>query len=363
MPTGLIDFIAGSISAFLLTFVNTTSQNFINAITPLVAICVSIWVIVYGIAVVRGQVQDVATDFLWRAVKIVIILSLALGIGNYQTTIVPAAYGLRDGLVAATTVTGVVSPPTTMYGALDRMDVDGAKYEQKMFAEGLFSFSVGGIGKMLAALGMSVCIAILLAVNTAFIIIVDVAFSFILALGPIFIATLAFTPVAKYFDAWIGKVINYVILSVLLTMAISIEMQLFIGLIARLDAGIATTTLISSVISVVVITISLLVVIYQMPTIAAGLAGGSALSGAGQAIANLVTGGAAKAIRGGSGGSGSGANRGGGGSIKQGGGAAYQAGRAVGTAAQGAGAAASAASNLTSRTPAYMRAALNRVRK
>ncbi len=58
----------------------------------------TIWVIAYGFAVVRGEAHESVPAFAWRGLKVVIILAFALGAGIYQSQVVTVIEGATTGL-------------------------------------------------------------------------------------------------------------------------------------------------------------------------------------------------------------------------------------------------------------------------
>jgi type IV secretion system protein VirB6 len=95
MPrTGVWQFLSGSINNFLSTYVTSASSSVASAIVPMVTAAVTIWIIMYGWATIRGEMQEPISQFAYKAFKISLILALALSTSAYQTNIVGFVNGI-----------------------------------------------------------------------------------------------------------------------------------------------------------------------------------------------------------------------------------------------------------------------------
>jgi type IV secretion system protein VirB6 len=312
---GLFSYLGEYIDGALNVFVTTVSSNLSIAITPLVTTGFTIYILMYGLAVMRHEVSEPVSAFMGKALKIGLILGFALGSGLYQSEIVAGVKALESGLV------NVVAPNsigTDVYGMLDAFDAKTSDMALTIVSRGMALLPFNGWMDMIVGLVVFVANSVLLIVCGGFIVMAKVATGLILGLGPIFIACLAFPPTAKFFDAWVAKVLNYLLLVVILAFNIALTIKLCDDYVTRAMASLLTssTNQLGDAFGMVVLYGSLLFVIYQSPQIASGLAGGAALSGGG--ILGKLMGGSTKS-GGGSGGNSGGEGSDGGGSVKNGG--------------------------------------------
>jgi type IV secretion system protein VirB6 len=94
---------------------------------------------------------------------------------------------------------------------------------------------------------------------------------------------LAFPPTAKFFDAWAGKVLNYLLLVVILAFAVGFSISMCDTF---LQSGIESlksesSNSLADAFAIVMLNGALLFVVFQAPQLASGLAGGASLSGGG----------------------------------------------------------------------------------
>ncbi|MFN5350623.1 MAG: type IV secretion system protein [Polaromonas sp.] len=350
MSGGLFSGLGSSIDSFLNVFVTTVSSSIATAITPLVLSGLTIWIMMYGYAVMRNEVSDPIGVFGKNVLKFSLIMGFALSGGLYQSEIIGSVNAFQDGLVSLVTQpSGITSVSgNNIYQVLDGLLEKGNDLALVMIGAGMSKFPMGGYLDLLAGVLVLAANIVLLLVCGGFVLITKVAMAFVLGVGPMFIACLAFPPVAKFFDAWAGMVLNYVFLIVILAFAIGLSISVsdtyMQNMLVSAQAS-ATNSLIDAF-SLIALYGTLIILIYQAPHLASGLAGGSSLSGVG--LGNLaqsaVVGKLASAGKFSGGGSGGGS---------------------VGNASSGAGGGSTAAPSSSSnsapggRKPAYRRATMD----
>lgn len=274
---GIFGFLGGSIDNFLGAFVTKTATAMSTAITPIVITGLTIWVIVYGLAVMRNEVSEPFSVFAWKAFKISLILSFALSGGIYQSEIVEGANAFQNALSQIVAPTG----GGDIYKVLDDFDNRGAQLAIEIIKQGVYALPVGGWLDLGAGLLVFIASAALLIIAGGFTIIAKVAIAFVLGVGPMFIATLAFPPVAKFFDAWLAKLVNYSLLIMILAFSIALSISICDAYLATMQASQDSTNAIADAFGLVILSCCLVLLVWQSPNLAAGLAGGSALSGGG----------------------------------------------------------------------------------
>jgi len=289
MGNGIFQYLGKAITDAMNTYVNTTSSAMSSAIVPVVTVAVTIWVLLYGWATIRGAIQEPINEFAFKAVKISLILGIALAAGTYQSYVINTVNGVTNGLVSIVAPSGT----TNVYSGLDQLNQQGFDLVQKYWERGSSKLPFDGWGDCIAALIAGACSAILLFIMGGYIILAQVAIDLILALGPPFIACLAFPPVARFFDSWLSKIVNYVLLMVLMAAISGFVMRVFGSYLTQIDGALSGANQIGEVFSLLVFCGAIVVVTLQAPQIAAGLGGGASLSGMGAgraAVAGAVSG-------------------------------------------------------------------------
>ncbi|UXL41032.1 type IV secretion system protein (plasmid) [Pseudomonas fragi] len=254
-------------------FVSQISTQAIATITPFVTLGLTLGFIAYAIAIIRGAVDMPVMDFLARSLRIAIIVGVALAGGLYQSQIAGAIVELPNSLAVA-----LISNPTEGAGAASIIDVAAGKgfdaasraFEQSSFfsADGLL-YGIFGIIIILAT-------AVVVSIGGAFILLAKVALALLAGLGPIFIVCFLWQPLSRFFDLWIGQVLNYVLLVVLFSALFGLMMDIYGGYVAgvKFESGVNVAY---SLGGAIILSIAMVLVLLQLPGIAGALAGGAAL--------------------------------------------------------------------------------------
>ena len=87
-----------------------------TAIAPIALTAMTMWVLLYGWAVLRNEVPESVPNFLWKVTKIGFILAFALQSGFYIANVADTANGLATGV--ATTFLPSSAPASTVTLAL-----------------------------------------------------------------------------------------------------------------------------------------------------------------------------------------------------------------------------------------------------
>ena len=328
--SGLFTAVGGTLENGMSTYVTNVSSALSGALVPVVTTGVTIWVLTYGLAVVRGEAHEAVPAFAWRGLKVAITLAFALSAGIYQQQVVTAVDGATSGLAQtiqnAANTTGGGNPgcgsvngssvtgqgaATSIYQTLDcydqQIDLVMDAYFDKATHEG---FSPSGLAAaigdftcgLVAALGGSIFLIVL-----AFeVVMARMLLDLVLGLGPVFIACAAFSPTARFFEAWTAKVVNYALLQVLVAAFLGMALTAFSadlttlhataspgadasavmqGISAALDDAAAAAT----ALGLFATGVFLAMVGWQLPSVASGLSGGATLSGFGAFVAGVAS--------------------------------------------------------------------------
>jgi type IV secretion system protein VirB6 len=256
------------------TFVHDISTRCVAEITPVVTVALILSFIAYGLLIMRGAVGMPVSEFLWKAFRIAIIVNIALAGGLYQSEIAGLIRTLPDDLAKAL----IISPSqgATAASLIDEAAGAGFGCSADAFNKaGLFSFE--GLTYCLIAIIVLFMTVILTGVGGAYLLMAKIALSILAGLGPLFIVALVFPATERFFNLWLGQVINYVLLVVLYAAVFGFMMTIFRNYMVdtKMDG---LTNVACTVGGVGILSFSMLIILRQLPSIAASLAGGAALS-------------------------------------------------------------------------------------
>ncbi|WP_457356035.1 type IV secretion system protein [Roseateles sp. P5_D6] len=359
----MFNWVGNQLTTVLNTYVLNVVTALIAAITPIALSVMTIWVLMYGWAVLRNEVSDPLPAFVWKVFKIGLVLAVALQGSFYIGTVADTANDLAMG-VATTFLPAGVSPTTvtTPYMLLDNFNDEASA----QVADIMKNASMFRLDLVLAAVIFSIGSIVFLCIALFVVTLSKVFLSFVIAVGPLFVLCLAWRPTARFFDSWLSMVLNVVVLTWFAFFALGLStflgQQIFLAIKAGGGFLGVNFNVLGEAIRYCILMILMAIICFQAPSLASALTGGAAVQQGIQMIQNaLMVAGLRSPSRSGLAGAAGAA----GGTVRAGTGMAYAAGRATGATASAArnlasgamGGRASTAAN-GSQVPAYKRAAM-----
>jgi type IV secretion system protein VirB6 len=328
-------------NTFFLGYAARVSGDLAVGLVPIALLLVTIYVAVYGLAVMRGEASEPVGTFAWKMVKVGAILSFALPGLYYSGNVVAWATGLQDGL-ATLFVAPRAAAATTAFGALDLANTQANEQLALLWKDaGMFRLDL-----VLASVLFSLGTTIFLVLGAFVGLLGKLILTFALAIGPLAILCLIFKSTARFFDSWLSFVLSAVVLSWFVFFALGMSLYVSDRVLQAISTGSAFVAGVPGSVGALeaagtylTVMCLLAIVLFQAPSLASSLTGGASIQSGTQMVTNSMV--AMRAMGGGRS-SGSGA-AGGGGSMSRGGGAAYVAGRAAGAVGSAGGAVAGGA--------------------
>jgi type IV secretion system protein VirB6 len=348
------------------TYVLGVVSALMTGIAPIALTAMTLWVALYGWAVLRNEVSETLPVFLWKVFKIGLVLAFALQSGFYISNVSDTANALAMG-IASTFLPAAVDPNTvtTPYALLDKFNDDASAQVADIMKEaGMFRLDL-----VLAAVVFSIGSVVFLCIGLFVVTLSKLFLTFVIAVGPLFILCLAWRPTARFFDSWLSMVLNAVVLTWFAFFALGLSTfvgnQMFVAIQSGGGFLGATFNVLGEATRYCVLMILMAIICFQAPSLASALTGGAAVQQGIQMIQNAMM---VSGLRSASATRASGAAAAAGGVVRAGTGLPYSAGRATAAAAStgsrfagtmATGAAAVARQGYTAaRTAAYRLAAL-----
>jgi type IV secretion system protein VirB6 len=196
--------------AILSTYVLGVVKALMVAIAPIALTAMTLWVALYGWAVLRNEVSETLPNFMWKVFKIGLVLAFALQSGFYISNVADTANALAMG-VASTFLPSGVDPATvnTPYALLDKFNDDASAQVADIMKEA----SMFRLDLLLAAAIFSIGSVIFLCIALFVVTLSKLFLTFVIAVGPLFILCLAWRPTQRFFDSWLSMVLNAVVLT------------------------------------------------------------------------------------------------------------------------------------------------------
>lgn len=279
---GAATYIENAIDQILANFVTAKSAALCSALLPVALTGTTIYLLVIGYAVMRGEAQDSLHSVLWKWVKISMIAGVALAGGEYQATIVSGINGIpgviHDVFGGAATMGGLVDsladPLITLKKAL------WTKASLGMFPD---------LALVVAALLVGLCELLIIVVAIGVYMLAKVGLALALATGPIFVMCAMWPVAQRYFQSWLGTALTLTFTQGLLGAAIGMLYTVIEQFANEMSAQADTTDLLTDAGSLLAIVVVIGIIVLRIPGMAAQMAGGSSIDGIGREVARGVS--------------------------------------------------------------------------
>jgi type IV secretion system protein VirB6 len=351
----MFNWVGTQFDAILATYVLDVVKVLMAAFTPIALTAMTLWVTLYGWAVLRNEVAETVPNFVWKVFKIGLVLAFALQSAFYISNVSDTANALAMG-VASTFLPGGVDPATvsTPYALLDKFNDDASAQVSDIMKEA----SMFRLDLLLAAAIFSLGSVIFLCIALFVVTLSKLFLTFVIAVGPLFILCLAWRPTQRFFDSWLSMVLNAVVLTWFAFFALGLSAFMGVSMFKAIQDGGGflggSFNVLGEAMRYCVLMILMGIVCFQAPSLASALTGGAAIQQGVQMIQNAMMVSGLRRSAGLAQAAGSGAA---GGVIRAGADAAGAVGLATSSGGRAAGAAASGAGGLARRGYAYARTA------
>jgi type IV secretion system protein VirB6 len=265
--------------------------------TPLLA-CITLWIIVQGILVMRGDMD--ARGGITRIIKVALVVGILTSSGlytNYVQTLFITTIPNWFATAAGGSQAAIISTPATF----DNMWQVTEHTVETVGAQIAIYDVVDAVSLALIELSIMVLMVVTFAIYEFAII----AIGIMVAIGPVVIVGYLFEATKGVTDRWIGKLITYSLLTLLINITLSIVLTgektyMRVILMQQASGAAAVPVEIKTLIELAMFFAMGAFIVVSLPAIAATLGGGLGIS-PGSAImntfTNLASGGASRAAK------------------------------------------------------------------
>lgn len=273
----------------LSTYVLGVVSSLMTGIAPIALTAMTLWVALYGWAVLRNEVPETVPTFLWKAVKIGLVLAFSLQSGFYISTVADTANALATG-VATTFLPSAADPATiaSPYALLNAFNDRASRLVLDLLREA----GIARLDLMFAAVVCSIGNVVFLCIALFVVTLAKLVMTFVIAIGPIFVLCLAWRPTARFFDSWLSMLLNTVVLTWFAFFALGLSVYLGDALVQVVNdqGGFlgSTFNVVGESLKYCVVMILMAIICFQAPSLAAALTGGAVVQQGIQMIQNAL---------------------------------------------------------------------------
>lgn len=250
------------------SYIGESTARVASILEPAVVTLGTIYVMIWGYLQLTGRIEEPFSAGVKRIVTLAVIFGVGLHLWLYNTLLVDTFYNAPTEFAAA--VVGASDPVQT----IDAIWKQGGAVADQLFRDGNW-FS--RIGVTIAGAFVWLLVGFLCVYTMFLLALSSVALSVLLAVGPIFIALLLFDTTRRFFEAWLAQLANYALITILTVMVSALLLHL-VGSYAQQTANLGAAVATVDALNLLLVTALVLLFMRQILPLAAGLAGGVALS-------------------------------------------------------------------------------------
>ncbi|OHX36497.1 hypothetical protein BJL95_12950 [Methylomonas sp. LWB] len=255
--------------AGVLNTVATVTANLSASIAPAAVTFATMYVMLWGYLHLRGAIEEPIMDGAKRIIQLAVIFAVAIDLWEYNAVFIDFFVTTPDALSNA------ILGGNAALNTVDGIWVKGASVAEALIDQG--GFMSGDVGYYLAGFLVYLCAGAICIWMAYLYCLSLVAVGLLLAVGPLFILGLMFETTKRFFEAWLAQLSNYALIIVIAAVAAKLLLNMLDAYAtdaATKGAGIQ----IAEGIQFCVACVFILIIMKQVPSIAAALGSGVALS-------------------------------------------------------------------------------------
>jgi type IV secretion system protein VirB6 len=261
----------------LASYIGQNTALVASILEPAVVTLGTVYVMVWGYLQLTGRIEEPFAAGLKRIAMLAVVFGVSLHLWLYNTLLVDTFYNAPTEFAAA--VAGASDPVHTIDAIWNR----GGAVADQLFRGGA---GWGRIGFVISGVAAWALVGLLCVYTMFLLALSSIALSILLALGPFFVTLLLFDATRRFFEAWLAQLANYALITILTVMVSALLLQL-VATYAQQTAALGTSVKIDDALNMLLATALVFLFLRQIMPIAAGLAGGVALSSMGAVSRSL----------------------------------------------------------------------------
>ena len=269
MDITAFSYIGNTIDNFTSDFIVSGIGGLIGAISPLIMMGVTLFLMFKGYLQIFGKTDDLARDTVILGIQVITITTLVLNVDNYTFYIIDGVNSLSSGISSAISKN---ESGNDIYQTLDGLlmqAVEHAVYCIKKVSWGDYVWLLVAV-VILAVVCMLTIISAIIIIGTKFLL------TMLFVIGPLFIAFALFPITRKFFDSWVTKIVENVLVQIFGVIIISMAIEIISTFIGKNNPTVEGINPTGVMVQIVVVAAILTWVVKQIPNLSGSLAGGFA---------------------------------------------------------------------------------------
>lgn len=260
----------------LFNYMDTVTQQFvasnlsviITTVTPLIGLALTGKLIIDGVFTIARPNGAPLNDLIGKFITWALIISFASAGGWYQNELADVAMKLPDQFAKVLVINGHTGgTQATMGNSIDNAIRDGMKVARDAF-DNADIYSGSGLAALVLAICVILSTVVICGVGAGLVLMSKMMLAITVCFGPIFIFLLLFKSLQGMFNKWLGSVINYGLIVILLSMVFGLMIKFFQKSLDAVTAANADSSLLGPVFACLLIMIVTWLILQRIPELA-----------------------------------------------------------------------------------------------
>jgi type IV secretion system protein VirB6 len=250
-------------------FVAANLGAIISAITPVIALGLTISLTLEGLFLMARPGQEPLTSLVERFVKYALVISIASAGGWYQTSLANVAMRTPDEFASILIIdnSSGSNQQNQIASVIDQAVDNGLNVAKVAFTNANI-YSGAGITSGLLGATTLFCTVLMCGMGAGLILMAKFLLGITVVFGPVFIFALLFRGTSGLFDRWLGTVINYGMVTVLVAAVFGLLMHFFSAAISAAAKPNSDSPILVAVVTCGLITVVAFFVMKEVPHMA-----------------------------------------------------------------------------------------------
>lgn len=221
----LFSYIYGQFDEILTSYIGDTVANLSSTLSGFAYMLFGIYVLLWGISMIRNMIEEPVVDGVVRITKIALILGLALNTGLYMNYVVDFFMTAPEAMAREIVVSGSAQEVQGIGETADALITKSMEVTTHIWDEAnIFN---GNFGHYIIAMVFATASLVICSIGFFMIMVAKICLVFMLAVGPIFILMLMFQSTQRFFEAWISQLVNFMVTIIFVGAAVTMVFSLF----------------------------------------------------------------------------------------------------------------------------------------
>lgn len=267
---------AFSFTTDIFNYMDTVTKEFvasnlgvvISTISPVIGLALICKLTLDGLFTLARPHGEPLSSLIKKFIVWSMIISFASAGGLYQTQLADAAMKIPDEFSSVLVINGSSGGTEDAMGNnIDKAIHDGMQVARTAF-DNADIYSGSGLASLFLACAVIISTVLICGIGAGLVLMAKLLLAITVCFGPIFIFCLLFKPLYGMFNKWLGSMVNYALVTILLSMLFGLMIKFYQKALDAVTASGADSSLLGPVFACLLIMIVSYLILMRIPEIA-----------------------------------------------------------------------------------------------